>query len=593
MLIVLLSACSEDILDINPRNSYSDPVVWSDIDLASIYLMRAYNQVEFGSNKGEMLGSMADELIQARGMSTNPWNDGTITADRLGGNRGQNNWGHYANIQRINLFIDKIVGIEMNYEGMQREEVKKRADHLLGEALFLRAWVYHNMMRSHGGLVLLDKPSTLDVDYASFSRSTFEETVNFIVTDCNNAAQLLGFKSEMEMGRATKESAMALKARVLLFAASELTAGPNVANAVVGYTNPNRTALWTAARDAAKAVIDLGTMSLADFGAPDQEAVAQNYFSFFEATDLSSDEVIWGRMWRQDQPGAFRQNRTNGPNGISNFGRNGPMQQSVDAYQMMDGSYFFDHFTVNENGYYINTSEVFTYENPYHYREPRFYGTILHDSAVWQPRFANLAGIDPVGIYDRRTRRVIEGGQEVFLRYGLDTRQGPVDDWNGNWGGYVLKKFMQHNKVGRDENNDNIWIFLRYAEVILNYAEALMELGQEVEAATYVNMIRNRAGLPDFTGDLRDAYHYERRVELFAEDHRFWDIRRWRKLEELMPKTPMGIVINQTTTDGVTVTTWQQIRAQPDNNPTEKAYWIPIETAELRRAPALVQNPGY
>lgn len=593
VLMLLLSACSEEILDKTPQDSYSDPVVWSDIDLVSNYLNRAYNQIEHGINKGEMLGCMGDELIMARGGRNKPWNTGEITADRLGSNRGHLNWGHYSNIQRINLFLSNITGIEEYYEGAEKTEVKNRADRLHGEALFLRAWVYHEMMRSFGGLVLLEHPTDLGDDFLQYSRSSFEETIDFIINDCDEAAQLLGYKSEMEMGRATREAAMALKARVLLFAASELTAGPDVVNELVGYTNPDRTALWTAARDAAKDVIDLGTMSLADFGAPDQEAVAENYHAFFEITDLDDDEIIWGKMFRQDVGNRHRANLRCGPNGVANYGRNGPMQQAVDAYQMMDGSDFFDHFTLNSDNEYINTSSTFTYENPYYYRDPRFYGTILYDSALWQPRFPDLAGIDPLGIYQRRTRIVIEDGNVVSETFGLDTRQGPIHEWNGNYGGYVLKKFMKRDIVGRDMYNDNSWIFMRYAEVLLNYAEACLELGEDAEAATYINMIRNRAAMPDFTGDIWDAYHYERKKELFAEDIRWYDIRRWRMLEELMPKTPSGISIIQTTIDGETTTTWTKIRAMPDNNVVEKMYWIPIQSDELNRAPNLEQNPFY
>ena len=134
---------------------------------------------------------------------------------------------------------------------------------------------------------------------------------------------------------------------------------------------------------------------------------------------------------------------------------------------------------------------------------------------------------------------------------------------------------------------------MRYAEVLLNYAEACLELGEENEAATYINMVRNRAAMPDFTGDIWDAYHYERKIELFAEDIRWYDIRRWRMLEELLPKTVLGIKIDEITIDGVKTTTWERLRAMPDNNVVEKMYWIPIQSDELKRAPKLVQNPGY
>jgi starch-binding outer membrane protein, SusD/RagB family len=521
----------------------------------------------------------------ARGGSNDVWNQGQITADRLGGDRGHLRWNQrYTQIQRINLALSNLVGQEGS-----------TVDRIRGELLFLRAWTYHELMRSYGGAVLLEEPSELGDDFQTHTRSTFEETVNFIINDADNAANLLGYKSEMDMGRATKEAAMALKSRVLLFAASDLTAGPNVSSELVGYTNPDRNALWTAARNAARDVIDLGTAQLADFGAPDQEAVAENYHAFFETDDLSNDEIIWGRMFREDVGARHRINRTNGPNGINNWGRNGPSQQMVDSYQMADGSDFFDHFTINEDNFYINTSSSHESENIYHFREPRFYASVLHDSARWQPRFSNLVGVDPEGIYDRRTRRVVQGGEVLNERFGLDTRNGPVEDWNANVQGYVLKKFMQRHIVGRDMFNTTAWIHLRYAEILLNYAEANLQLGNEEEARTYINMIRNRAGMPDLTGDIWDAYHYERKVELFAENIRWYDIRRWRMLEEVMPQTPGGIDIvevHNLDTDQRT-TTWRKTRAMPDNNVVERMYWIPIDSEELSRAPQLQQNPGY
>lgn len=588
ILMFFLSGCS-DILDQTPQDRFSDPVVWSDMDLIELYVSRIYRNVYHGMSKSNVMGSMTDELVDSRGGVIRPWNQGAMTADNFGPDRGEQNWDRgYSQIQSINLALDKIADFD---EPGDIERVR-------GELLFLRAWTYHQMMRSYGGLVLLENPTELGDDFLGQTRASFEETIDFIVQDTDEAAEILGYKSEMEMGRATKEAAMALKSRVLLFAASELTAGPEVASELVGYSNPDRTALWTAARDAAQAVMDLGSMSLADFGAPDQEAVAENYFAFFETTDLSDDEIIWGKMFRQDTDGSgdtdlSRQNLRFGPNGLHNWGGNGPLQQLVDSYQMADGSDFFDHFSLTGNNEYINTSSVHTSNNPYHFRDPRFYGTVLYDSTRWQPRFDNLADIDPVGIYDRRTRRVIENGQVVSERFGLDTQQGPVEDWNATNVGYLLKKFMQRDVVGRDEYNNNSWIHMRYAEVLMNYAEASLELGDETTAATYINMIRNRAGMPDFTGGVREALHYERKIEFVGENIRWHDIRRWKILEETLPQTPLGITITEVTEAGETTTTWRQVRAAPDNIFVERMYWIPIASDELQRAPQLQQNPGF
>ncbi len=184
-------------------------------------------------------------------------------------------------------------------------------------------------------------------------------------------------------------------------------------------------------------------------------------------------------------------------------------------------------------------------------------------------------------------------GEVVSETVGIDTRQGPFDNWNGSYTGYLLKKVMDLETIGRDENNQNIYIYLRYAEVLLNYAEASLELGDEAIAAEYINKIRNRAGMPDFTGDMTEALRYERKIELAFEDVRWFDIRRWKILLDVLDMTPNGIDITQITEDGDTTTTWKQIGASVANKVCEKLYWFPISTDELNRAPGLIQNPGY
>ena len=181
---------------------------------------------------------------------------------------------------------------------------------------------------------------------------------------------------------------------------------------------------------------------------------------------------------------------------------------------------------------YKNTSVKFGHQNPYYDREPRFYASVLYDSCVWKARFANLMDRDPLGIYDRRTRITKQGGTVMSTVYGIDTRNGPVSNWNGTYGGYLTKKWMDNLTWGRDERNKNVYIWMRYAEVILNYAEACLESDDIPTATTYINMIRNRAGLPNFTGDITEALRHERRLELYMEESRWFDIRRWKILQE-------------------------------------------------------------
>src|SRR5690606_7497558 len=129
------------------------------------------------------------------------------------------------------------------------------------------------------------------------------------------------------------------------------------------------------------------------------------------------------------------------------------------------------------------------------------------------------------------------------------------------------------------------WIEFRYAEILLNYAEASIALGQDSEAATYINMIRARAGMPDFTGDITDALRYERQIELAFESHRWYDMRRWKILVQELTDH-YGIRIEQVTEDDVTSTTWRRAVFQR-RLATPNMLWVPISQTEIAKAPQL------
>lgn len=597
IFVFVLLSCETDVLDATAPDRYTDASIWSDVNLADTYLLSAYDGLAMGYGP-VMIESVSDNIRHEFTWGSQNYVQGNISPDNI--QPWVQEWAHpeivtwtdnFRNIQTINVFLANIDKVPEAYNPSERGAIEERVDVLKGEALFLRAFSYAQLVRTFGGVPILSEPNQRDDDFLSVTRATFKETIDFITADYDAAAALLLDDEQMEMGRATKGAALALKSRLLLFAASDLTADGSAANELVGYSSPDRTALWTAARDAAKAVIDLGTYNLANFGAPDQEAVAQNYYDFFRQKDLSNSEIIWGKMYLKGAGDSNQMNLWNGPNGNNNWAGHNPTQGLVDTYQMEDGSSFLDHFTINSDGNYVNISGQYESENIYDNREPRFYGSILYDGAVWQPRFANLAGRDPVGIYDRRTRITIENGTEISKIFGIDTRQGPVENWNGSFTGYVMKKLLDEDITGKNENNENVWIEIRYAEVIMNYAEALLELGNPDEAAIYINMIRNRAGMPDFIGDSNDALRYERKLEFAFEGHRWYDIRRWKILEETLSDA-MGIDIIETTENGNITTVWQQILAE-DREVQNRMYWVPIQTDEINKAPQLEQNPGY
>jgi hypothetical protein len=159
-----------------------------------------------------------------------------------------------------------------------------------------------------------------------------------------------------------------------------------------------------------------------------------------------------------------------------------------------------------------------------------------------------------------------------------------------------LRKFIDPNVVhefaAAGGNQEAPWHFFRYGEILLNYAEACIELGQDDEAKTYLNMIRARAGMPDITetgSALRERYRNERRVELAFEQHRFFDIRRWMIAPQAMGRNANGIVIQDPLAGPVTYS----VNKIQDRAWNDKMYFLPIALEEINRNSELVQNPLY
>ena len=381
----------------------------------------------------------------------------------------------YGYIRSANIAIEKL-----NEGGLENTELR---DRLLGEALYLRAYYYHQLVRFYGGVPLSKEPFTLDSDF-NIPRDSFEDCVNFIVEDCEAAFALLDGKS-MDSGRANAATALALKARILLYAASDLydsaTASANSTlistysnPELIGYTSGNQQDRWTNAKNAAKAAMDY-TSAGYKFGLTGPvslEEGEQNYLDISLARNGGESDIIWERQFIEATGAGRRIGLFNGPNGYHNWAGNAPIQNMIDAYGMSDGSEFDwdnpDHSSM-----------------PYKDREPRFYATILYDGADWKPRPADAADRDPANQIQTGQYEIIDGGGGVTTHFGLDTRQGPIEDWNGTRTGYYFKKFVEPDPAFVDQTDFQTipWPFFRYTELVLNYVEAVLEAdGNEAEA---------------------------------------------------------------------------------------------------------------
>jgi hypothetical protein len=268
----------------------------------------------------------------------------------------------------------------------------------------------------------------------------------------------------------------------------------------------------------------------------------------------------------------------------------------VDDYEMMDGSKFdwnkADHASA-----------------PYTNRDPRFYASILYEGAPWKPRTSDVASKDPANQI-QTGQYILPNGTTVF---GLDTRKSSVEDWNGSYTGYYIRKFIDPNPAIIDQNTwqQIPWPILRYTEMVFNYAEALIELGDNANALLWLNKVRFRAGMPALTetGDaLKQRFRNEKRVEMYLEEQRYHDTRRWMIAPSTLGRKANGINITGVAKAGATIPnpyrfdptafsyTYKVFEIDPGKENRawlDKMYYLPIHRDEMNRNNKLVQNPGY
>jgi hypothetical protein len=575
LFLIQANSCNTDFLNVSPPDRLSDATVWTDPALVEAFVNDMYRGLGHGI-KELMAGSLADESHFIHNYGSAQVVQSNLSPGDLGawgrGDFEEFRWDDmYRRIRQVNMLFENIDKVTFDDPA-----IKNR---LLGEAHFLNAYFYHNLVRLYGGVPLVTRTFGLSDDFL-VERSSFEECIDYIVAEADAAAALLPLTYDApDIGRVTKGGALALKSRILLFAASDLFNDTSWAGSyghpeLISYTSGTQTARWQAAKDAAKAVIDLGIYQLQDTGDP-----VKDYTDVFLLKN--SSEAIFSRYFiksRGWEDGALP-GLCNGPNGYHNWGGNTPIQELVDDYEMSDGSKFDWNNAVHAAA-------------PYQNRDPRFYATILYDHAPWRPRPADAKEIDPDGKILIRSVEIAAGEWSP----GLDTRDGPIEDWNGGYSGYYMRKFIdptvEHEYAAAGGNQEAPWHYFRLAEIYLNYAEACIELGEEDEAKTYLNMLRNRAGMPDITETgqaLVDRYRNERRIELALEQHRYFDVRRWMIAPTALNRDAHGIKIEDPLVGPVT---YEVVTVQ-DRAWNNKMYLLPIYQAEMNKNSNLFQNPLY
>ncbi|HXS58233.1 MAG TPA: RagB/SusD family nutrient uptake outer membrane protein, partial [Hanamia sp.] len=351
---------------------------------------------------------------------------------------------------------------------------------------------------------------------------------------------------------------------------------------LLGYTDGDAAARWQAAKDAAKAVIDLGIYSLYKPSPASAAEATQNYGDLFTST--KSVEDVFVKYSAASTGGGF-DGWVVAPNGWYGNGGVGALNDLVDDYNMADGSKF-------------DRSNPAEAAQPYKDRDPRLYATVLFEGNKYRARPSDLTIYDPVGVGQFGTWQKWDNtANQMVPIYGLDTRNSIANSWNGNECGATMLKFLNKNVDIQKSHQDLTLRWIRYGEVLLNYAEACIELGQDAEAQTYINMIRQRAYMPNVmsTGTaLRDDYRNERRIELVYEGHRFFDVRRWMIGSEAYHDVHGVQIVYKLNPDHTTATipTVTPVVIRPGKW-DKKAYFFPITRNELNKNDKLIELPGY
>ncbi len=534
ILVAILALNSCDVLDMKPLDKVSDADVWEDRALIELYVNASYNSInhEFSQH---MLSDASDETYCIHNWA-NFWviQKGEMTSDNVTGiSEKINYWkSAYSNIRTINVFFDRIDDAPVE------TDLKNR---MKGEMKFIRAWIYANLIWRYGDVPLITDLFELNQDY-KVKRDSYSDCVDFITKELDDAMTWLPAKSSSEtLGRATGDACKALKARVLLYAASE-------------QNNPSHSKeKWEAAAEATKAVLDAGY------------SLGNDYQSVFLE---DNDEIIFARYFTQANSTDFM--LFNGRNGSNGWTGENPTQNLVNAYEMTNGElpYLNEELPLK-----INPASGYDESNPYAGRDPRLDASILHDGSMWA------------------------GRETETWHGGLDSPESSIGSWNASKTAYAFKKFMVESipPSGSSVKPENPWIFFRLAEFYLNYAEIMYELGNEEQAREYVNKVRARqsVNMPPVTASgekLRDKIRNERRVELAFEGHRFFDVRRWCIADETENRDLLAMNI-QKQADG---TKTYEVTMLLKRSFLEQHKLVPIPRTEIDKSEgSLVQNPGY
>jgi len=567
-ILFFATACSKTgALTATVTSNTDSNNVFSDSGFAMQFLNNIYTRVGFASDPKRFSGgsyaagldAACDEAEGPNASSSNGFTmfaTGTVNPTVVPSDAWGTGW---SMIRAVNQFLTHLYKIPFN--AVLKSETR-------GEARFLRAWYYFIMLEHYGGVPLIGDSVFTATTPLHMTRRSFRACVDYIVSECDSAYALLPLtQSGANYGRASGGACLALKSRVLLYAASPLFNNggfakglPGGLDSIVAYpeADPNR---WVIAANAASDLINHGTYSLYVDSIPGQLG-----YGFMQMFLLRyNSEYIFANMM---DPNKYLEVLWDVPSRGGGGGPH-PYQELVDAFPMSNGLAITDP----GSGYDPN--------NPYRNRDPRLGYTVIHDSSI-RPIYNNPPA--PVSLYlNANVNPPVASSQDAI--------------YTGTPTGYYIAKMLDTNVTQYGFNASNRCLpLMRYAEVLLNFAEATNEAsGPTGLVYQAVESVRQRAGLRPYQlpvgldqAGMRAVIQKERRIEFAFEGLRFFDVRRWLIADSTQNLEMHGMEVDRSSSG----TTYKVIDVRKHNF-TNAMYLWPLPLSEIAKSPELLQNPLY
>ena len=617
--LTLTNTSCYDVLDKEPLDQYTDAVVWNDPTLIDAFLVTQYMYTPvmvndattmftswsgspmnrddrrgdtnyFFGNSEQVFGvGLTLDVSDEAKYNTGSWTD--ISWYKLHGiteDGGMLEWwdNAYYTIRNLNELIARVPNSPID-----TETAKVR----IAEARFLRAYCYFAMVKRYGGVPLLTEAPQLDSSEELLypKRNSEKELYDFILNETMSISEEL--TNVKEVGRANKWAALSLHCRAALYAGSIAQYGRVQLDGLLGIPANEASTYYEKAYNAALTIIKESPYKLYN----EDEDKVQNFKNIF--LKKRNCEAIMVKQ--HDGPGfqnggfstwSWDQCECPRPQvwGLGNH--HGPYLEMVEEFEYVDGtSGKFDRKALQ--------NKLWNMDELWKGRDPRFYASIWTNGTPWRDAVAgafkgdtidmHLGLIKPDGEIIKSQADQYNGINSIGDQLWAHASEGIVNS------GFGIMKYLDpstNNMSWLCESRTDYQIF-RFAEILLNYAEAAFELGRTADALDAINQIRRRAGIKELANIDRDKIRHERKIELAFENHRYWDLRRWREAETALTRSFSGLqYIYDYNSGKFKVVVIDKVDGSTAS-PTffNKNYYFPITKARRAANPTLVENPGY